>query len=137
MSISSSCLKVFEWDGTPAVNIGKIANNDAYSTGDNPDVMFLFIHDLLSWNFPNLRLLANHYARETGATLFLQDFFGDESLPFAPILRNNWHLLNVPAFIAKNTREIREPEIFEVARAEDEVQERRCSWVLLRRLDSV
>ncbi|CZT40714.1 related to dienelactone hydrolase family protein [Rhynchosporium secalis] len=71
MSISSSCLKVFEWDGTPAVNIGKIANNDAYSTGDNPDVMFLFIHDLLSWNFPNLRLLANHYARETGATLFL------------------------------------------------------------------
>ncbi|KAH9216972.1 dienelactone hydrolase [Leptodontidium sp. 2 PMI_412] len=117
MSVSSCCLKGFEWDGTPTGSIGKLANNDTYITGSNPDVAILVVHDLLSWNFPNIRLLADHYARETNATIYVPDFFGGESLPPGPILSNNFHELDIPAFVAKNTREIREPEIFDCARA--------------------
>ncbi|KAL2075695.1 hypothetical protein VTL71DRAFT_638 [Oculimacula yallundae] len=117
MSVSSCCLKGFGWDGTPTGSIGKLANNDTYITGSNPDVAILLIHDLFSWNFPNIRLLADHYAREANATVYLPDFFGGESLPSGPIASNSWHLIDVPSFIAKNTREIREPEIFDCARA--------------------
>ena len=37
MSVSSCCLKGFEWDGSPTERIGKIVNNETYVTGDNPD----------------------------------------------------------------------------------------------------
>lgn len=117
MSVSSCCLKGFEWEGAPAGRIGKLANNEAYITGDNPDVAVMIIHDLLGWTFPNVRLLADHYAREANATVYVPDFFGGESLPFGPIVNGNWHELDVPGFVKKNSREIREPEIFDCARA--------------------
>ena len=117
MSVAPCCVQGFEWDGTPTGTIGKLANNDTYITGNNPDVAVLVIHDLLSWNFHNLRLLADHYARETNATVYLPDFFGGESLAAGPILANRFHELDIPSFVAKNSREIREPEIFDCARA--------------------
>jgi hypothetical protein len=69
MSISSCCLKSFEWDGAPTGRIDKVDENDVYIAGDNPDVAVLIIHDLLGWSFPNVRLLADHYAREANATV--------------------------------------------------------------------
>lgn len=116
MVVAPCCLKGFEWEGTPAGRIEKLAETNAYVTGDNPDRAILLIHDLLSWAFPNTRLLADHYAREANATVFLPDFFGGEHLPFEPIASGNWHEIDVPGFIKKNTREIREPEIFETAK---------------------
>lgn len=117
MSISSCCLKGFEWEGTPTGRIGKLSNNSAYITGDNPDVALLFISDLLGWTFPNIRLLADHYAREANATVYVPDFFGGEILPFTPILNNAFHEIDIPGFLKRNPREIREPEIFDCARA--------------------
>jgi dienelactone hydrolase len=117
MSVSSCCLKGFEWKGAPAGRIGKLANNEAYITGDNPDVAVMIIHDLLGWTFPNVRLLADHYAREANATVYVPNFFGGEALPFGPIINGNWHEIDVPGFVKKNSREIREPEIFDCARA--------------------
>ena len=117
MAVSSCCLKGFEWDGTPTGHIGKLANNAAYIAGDNPNAAVLLIHDLLSWEFPNMRLLADHFAREANVTVYLPDFFGGERLPFEPIVNERWYELDVPAFTKKNTRDIREPEIFECARA--------------------
>ncbi|GIC94318.1 dienelactone hydrolase family protein [Aspergillus udagawae] len=87
MSVSACCLKGFEWEGTPTGRTTKLAKNDAYIVGDNPDVAIIIIHDLLGWTFPNVRLLADHYAGETNATVYIPDFFGGEVLPFEPILR--------------------------------------------------
>ena len=77
----------------------------------------LLIHDLVGWTFPNVRLLADHYAQETDATVYVPDFFGGEVLPFEPINKLRWHEVDVPGFMKKNARDIREPEIFECARA--------------------
>jgi len=116
MSVASCCLKGFEWEGTPAGRIDKLAKTNVYVIGDNPDMAVLLIHDLLGWTFPNARLLADHYARETNATVYVPDFFGGDVLPFGPICRGDWHELDVPGFLKKNSRDIREPEIFECAR---------------------
>jgi dienelactone hydrolase len=62
MSVASCCLKGFEWEGIPAGRIDELAKTNAYITGNNPDIAVLIIHDLLGWTFPNVRLLADHYA---------------------------------------------------------------------------
>lgn len=71
--VNECCLKGFQWEGTPSGTEGKLAGNDAYIAGSNKDVAILFIHDLLGWRYPNNRLLADHYAREVNATVFLPD----------------------------------------------------------------
>jgi dienelactone hydrolase len=117
MAVAPCCIKTFEWSGTPNGHIGILTKNQAYITGDNPSVAILVIHDLLSWKFPNIRLLADHYAREANATVYVPDFFGGETLPFEPICKNRWDEIDLPGFVKNNTRDIREPEIFECARA--------------------
>lgn len=117
MSVASCCLKGFKWEGTPTGCIDKLANINTYITGSNPDIAVLLIHDLLGWTFPNIRLLADHYASETNATVYVPDFFDGEVLPFKPICAGNWHLVDVAGFMKKNSRAIREPLIFECARA--------------------
>src|SRR5690348_13143457 len=160
MSISNCCLKGFTWNGTPTGRTSKLANNDTYVAGDNPDraskprntfrnfpfssqlslkfpparlpsclpsclpstapctpltCPVLLIHDLFGWTFPNIRLLADHYAAETSSTVYAPDFFGGEVLPSSILTQDlsTWSSLGLDlhAFIAKNTREIREPEI--------------------------
>ncbi|KAH6678628.1 dienelactone hydrolase family protein [Halenospora varia] len=121
MSISNCCLKGFTWNGTPTGRTSKLANNDTYVAGDNPERAILLIHDLFGWTFPNIRLLADHYAAETSSTVYAPDFFGGEVLPSNILTQDlsTWSSLGLDlhAFIAKNTREIREPEIFGCARA--------------------
>jgi len=117
MSAASCCLEGFEWEGTPSGRVDKLANNDTYVTGDNPDVAILLVHDLFGWSFPNARLLADHYAREANATVYVPDFLGGEVLPFDILLSGRWHEIDIPGFLEKNSREIREPEIFDFARA--------------------
>lgn len=36
-------------------------------------VAVLIVHDLFGWNLPNARLLADHYAKEADATVYLPD----------------------------------------------------------------
>ncbi|KAL4864557.1 Alpha/Beta hydrolase protein [Aspergillus spectabilis] len=86
MSESTCCLKTFQWDGTPTGHVGKLATNNAYITGTNPNVAILIVHDMLGWSFPNVRLLADHYATEANATVYVPDFFGGEVLPFEPLI---------------------------------------------------
>ncbi|EER41652.1 dienelactone hydrolase [Histoplasma capsulatum var. duboisii H88] len=117
MSASDCCLKGFEWDGTPTGRVGKLGNNDVYIAGDNSDVAVMLIHDLFGWTFPNLRILADHYAREANVTVYLPDFFGGAILSFENIIAGRFDLIDIPNFMKENGREIREPEIFECARA--------------------
>lgn len=115
----SCCLKAFQWDGTPAGTEGYLEGspNKTYITGTNPHVGVFIIHDLLAWTFPNTRLLADHYAREMDATVYVPDFFGGETLPLEPILAGRFGEVDLAGFIGRNSRAIREPEIFGFARA--------------------
>ncbi|KUI57543.1 Protein AIM2 [Cytospora mali] len=117
--ISPCCLKGFQWTGTPTGTVGKLAANDAYIVGDNRDVAIMLIHDLFGWEFPNIRLLADHISREAGATVYVPDFFGGEHLPWDPIVAGDFASLGdaLPRFVQKNGRGVREPELFECARA--------------------
>ncbi|KAL3464826.1 Alpha/Beta hydrolase protein [Aspergillus heterothallicus] len=121
MSLSTCCLKTFSWNGTPTGQIGTLAANPAYiaadTTNNSKTLAILIVHDLLGWSFPNVRLLADHYAREANATVYVPDFFGGESLPFEPLIKGRFDEVDLPTFRAKNAREIREPEIFACARA--------------------
>lgn len=85
--------------------------------GDNPAVAILIIHDLMGWSFPNVRLLADHYAKEANATVYVPDFLGGEVLPFEPLVAGRWEEVDIEGCLKRNSREIREPEIFDFARA--------------------
>jgi dienelactone hydrolase len=117
MSIPACCFQGFEWEGTPVGWVDKLAQNDTYITGGNPDVAVLLVHDMLGWTFPNARLLADHYAREANVTVYVPNFLGGEVVPFDAILNDRWHEIDLAGFGKRNSREIREPEIFECARA--------------------
>ena len=71
--MSSCCLSGFEWSGTPGGKETKLANNDVYVTGTNKDSAILLIHDIYGWTFGNTRLLADHFAKEVGATVYVPD----------------------------------------------------------------
>jgi dienelactone hydrolase len=117
--ISPCCLQGFQWSGTPTGTVGRLASNDAYITGDNPDVAIMVIHDLFGWEFPNTRLLADHLAREAGATVYVPDFFGGSHLPWAPVAAGRFEALgdSLPRFVRDNGRDVREPEVLACARA--------------------
>jgi len=71
--MSECCLKGFRWEGTPKGQDSKLAGNNCYVTGSNSEVAILVVHDLFGWTFPNTRLLADHYAEEVGATVYVPD----------------------------------------------------------------
>ncbi|CRG88423.1 protein-serine/threonine kinase [Talaromyces islandicus] len=107
----------FSWQGTPTGRIGRLATNNTYIAGDNPDVAILLIADLFGWTFPNIRLLADHYAREVGATVYAPDFFGGEVLPVDLVAAERFDQFDLPGFLTRNSRETREPEIVACARS--------------------
>ena len=67
------CFKGFQWNGTPKGKEDKLGDNDVYITGDNSKRAILFCHDALGWQFKNARLLADQFANEIGATVYLPD----------------------------------------------------------------
>jgi hypothetical protein len=69
-------LKGAEWAvNKPEGREGKLAGLDCYITGSNISVAILLIHDLYGWTFCNSRLLADHYAEEVGATVYVADLY--------------------------------------------------------------
>ena len=71
--MSSCCLKGFKWDAEPQGRETKVNELSCYVAGTNPDIAIVVIHDLYGWTFPNTRLLADHYAAEVGATVYVPD----------------------------------------------------------------
>ena len=71
--MSECCKTGFNWGGTPIGKETTLADNKAYVTGTNKDAAVLMVHDVFGWQFPNLRLLADHYAKEADATVYLPD----------------------------------------------------------------
>lgn len=75
------------------------------------------MHDVFGWTFPNLRLLADHYAKEADATVYLPDFFGGEVVSLEAFEDpKKREALNLPAFIGRNSKEKRFPEILACAK---------------------
>ncbi|OTA84154.1 hypothetical protein M434DRAFT_400501 [Hypoxylon sp. CO27-5] len=116
MSFSECCLKSFAWSGTPTGKVSKLNDNDVYITGDNPDAALLIVHDILGWTFPNSRLIADHFAREINATVYLPDFFAGEIVDPVPVLAGDFGKIDLAGFSKRHAREIREPEIFAAAK---------------------
>jgi hypothetical protein len=83
MSLSDCCVRGFQWDGEPT---GQVINfptstGQAYVAGSNNDRAVLLIADLFGWKFVNNRLLADHFAQEANATVYVPDLY---SLPPSP-----------------------------------------------------
>ncbi|KAH7349036.1 alpha/beta-hydrolase [Pyrenochaeta sp. MPI-SDFR-AT-0127] len=116
-TFSSCCLKNFAWDGTPTGHETTLSTNPTYVTGTNPTAAVLYVHDALGWKFGNARLLADHIAREANVTVYMPDFFGGEELDKSAILQGRFQDLDIVGFTTRNSREIREPEIFACAKA--------------------
>ncbi|KAI4709705.1 hypothetical protein J4E89_005721 [Alternaria sp. Ai002NY15] len=110
------CLKSFDWNGTPSGHEATIANNPTYVTGSNPNAAVLIAHDALGWRFGNTRLLADHFAKEANITVYIPDFFGGEVLDVGLLKAGKFDKLDVEGFKKRNSREIREPEIFACAK---------------------
>lgn len=71
--VCDDCKIGFAWDGQPTGSENKIANNDTYVTGTSRDAAVFVIADYYGWKFTNLRLLADHFANEANATVYLPD----------------------------------------------------------------
>ncbi|KAF4553241.1 Dienelactone hydrolase-like protein 2 [Elsinoe fawcettii] len=115
------CPAGFKWDGQPEGKEIKYADQDAYVTGDNPDRAILYIHDGLGWKFSNARLLADHYAKEVGATVYVPNFFPGVEVPIDAMIQAfenpgsndfDWRIL-----LKDQTKENRSPDILNFARA--------------------
>ncbi|KAH6974598.1 putative endo-1,3-1,4-beta-D-glucanase [Ilyonectria sp. MPI-CAGE-AT-0026] len=116
--MAECCLKGFRWDADPKGHETTLAGRSCYVTGSNDTVAIMIIHDLFGWTFRNTRLLADHYAEEVNATVYIPDFFGGEVIS-VEILSDpsQFQKLDIPSFTNRNSKAIREPEIFDCARA--------------------
>ncbi|KAH8176526.1 dienelactone hydrolase family protein [Sarocladium implicatum] len=114
--LSECCLKGFQWDGSPSGKESMLADNKAYITGDSTTAALLFIQDAFGWEWRNSRLLADHYAKEAGVTVYLPDFFGGEKLDSELVWHGRFAELDMPGLMSRNGRPQREPEIFKCAK---------------------
>ena len=123
--MNDCCRTGFLWNGTPTGRVDEHAGKAVYIAGDNSKRAVLMIHDVFGWDVNNARLLADHYAKEIGATVYLPDFFDGGSakegdLSFKP--EGNSMKMEIspsfdfPGFWAKNSPEARFPEIVASAR---------------------
>lgn len=71
--MSECCKSGFKWNGTTEGKEIKFGNNNTYVVGDNKDVAILMVHDVFGWTLPNARLLADQYAKDANATVYLPD----------------------------------------------------------------
>lgn len=83
--MSNCCKEGFKWNGSPVGKESTVAGKNVYVTGDNKDAAVLLVHDVFGWTLPNLRLLADHYAKEANVTAYLPDLFVSPP-PAHPIL---------------------------------------------------
>ncbi|KAI4167692.1 MAG: hypothetical protein LQ343_007011 [Gyalolechia ehrenbergii] len=117
--MSQCCLSGFAWNGTPRGKEEKLGHLDAYITGSaESGVAILFLHDIFGWRFPNNRLLADHFAKEVNATVYIPDFFHGEVVEEDTIVDEKKRAqFDFMAWAGRHSKEIRGPEVFEAARA--------------------
>ena len=71
--MNECCKRSFLWNGTPSGREEKLAELDVYVSGEKKDNAVLICHDALGWKMNNTRLLADHFAKEAGVTVYIPD----------------------------------------------------------------
>jgi hypothetical protein len=72
-TVHECCLRGFHWGGTPTGHETNIGDNSTYVVNEGKEVAIMVIHDLAGWTAANTRLLADHYAAEVDATVYVPD----------------------------------------------------------------
>jgi dienelactone hydrolase len=70
-----NCKKGFKWDGASVGKETTLNNASAYVTGDSKEAAILIVTDIFGWKLPNIRIIADHYAKEANATVYVPDMF--------------------------------------------------------------
>ena len=70
-----NCKTGFKWDGSASGKETTLNNAKAYVTGDSKDVAILILTDIFGWTLPNIRLIADHFANESQATVYVPDLY--------------------------------------------------------------
>ncbi|CAD0113208.1 unnamed protein product [Aureobasidium uvarum] len=104
--MSNCCKEGFKWNGEPVGKETTLGNNPAYVTGDNKDAAVLIICDVFGWKLPNVRLIADHYAKEANVTVYGEVI--EPAMMEDPEKRKNFDIM---AFIGRNSKDKRFPEI--------------------------
>lgn len=68
-----NCKTGFKWDGTATGKETTLNNTKAYVAGDSKDAAVLIVTDIFGWTLPNIRLIADHFAKESQATVYVPD----------------------------------------------------------------
>lgn len=71
--MSSCCKTGFRWQGTPVGTESTIGDSKTYVTGDNKKAAILIVADVFGWTLTNTRLLADHFAQEADAIVYVPD----------------------------------------------------------------
>ncbi|KAF2849029.1 dienelactone hydrolase family protein-like protein [Plenodomus tracheiphilus IPT5] len=107
-----NCKSGFKWDGTSIGKEGTLDNINTYITGDNRERAILIITDIFGWKLPNIRIIADHYAKEANATVYVPDLFEGEVVdPDALSNPEKAKNFDVMAFIGRHNKDIRWPQI--------------------------
>jgi dienelactone hydrolase len=111
-----NCKTGFKWDGTASGKETTLGKSKAYVSGDSKDAAILILTDIFGWTLPNIRLIADHFAKESQATVYVPDLFEGEVVDpdtlSNPEKAKNFDLMG---FIGRHSKDIRWPEIKEHA----------------------
>ncbi|KAF2112396.1 dienelactone hydrolase [Lophiotrema nucula] len=83
VGMSSCCLSGKVQDGKPTGNVRTIGGLETYVAepeSNSTAQSIIFLVDIFGWTFPNVRLLADSYAKE-GFTAYIPDVHNGDSLP--------------------------------------------------------
>lgn len=68
-----SCKTGFKWNGTASGKETTLGNAHTYVAGDSKDAAILILTDVFGWTLPNIRLIADHFAKESQAIVYVPD----------------------------------------------------------------
>ena len=67
------CQRGLQWNGTSTGKESTLNGAEAYVTGDSKDIAVLVLTDFFGPRVSNVRMLADHYAKEVNATVYVPD----------------------------------------------------------------
>lgn len=70
----NNCESGFNWDGMPTGTESELAGVPAYVFGNSKSAAVLFVSDIFGWTLNNARRLADHYTKESNATVYVPDW---------------------------------------------------------------
>ncbi|KAF2677205.1 alpha/beta-hydrolase [Lentithecium fluviatile CBS 122367] len=113
-----NCKSGFRWNGEPTGKETTLGANKAYVTGTSKSAAILIVHDIFGWTFKNVRIIADHFAKEADATVYLVDYFeGEVVTPDTMEDPAKRAAFDIPAFIGRHGKEKRYPEVVASAKA--------------------